>query len=82
MGACRSPSGRGSHADPSLAPSTRRTIIIWSLSGERIIDLYGHASFVYDLTVLPPTTPGGGPELASVSEDRTLRIWSGTSSAL
>ncbi|CED83871.1 Phospholipase A2-activating protein (contains WD40 repeats) [Phaffia rhodozyma] len=51
-------------------------IIIWSLSGDRIIDLHGHASFVYDLAVIPATSPDAGPELASVSEDRTLRIWS------
>ena len=61
----------------SMSLPSASNIIVWSLHGDRLADLYGHTSFIYSLTVVPPLTPDAEPELASVSEDRTLRIWSG-----
>lgn len=46
--------------------------------GEQLITLQGHTSFVYSLAIIPSNSATTGPELASVGEDRTLRIWSGT----
>lgn len=63
----------------SSPPASRlSSIIIWSLTGDQLISLHGHTSFIYALAFIPPSPdspPDAEPHLASVSEDRTLRIW-------
>lgn len=50
------------------------TIIIFALeTGDALITLHGHTSFVYSLAFLPERE-----ELVSVGEDRTMRIWNET----
>jgi phospholipase A-2-activating protein len=44
-------------------------IRIWTLSGETLMELSGHSSFVYSIAVLP------SGELVSTSEDKTARVW-------
>jgi phospholipase A-2-activating protein len=46
-------------------------ILCWSLKGELMYTLSGHHSFIYSLTVL------NTDEIASGSEDRSVRIWKG-----
>ena len=48
-------------------------IIVVTIKGDVLYTLHGHQSFVYDICVLPNTG-----EICSASEDRTLRIWKGT----
>ncbi|CAO3660671.1 unnamed protein product [Umbelopsis vinacea] len=42
---------------------------LWSLSGEPLMELNGHTSFVYSVTVLSTG------ELVSSGEDRSVRVW-------
>lgn len=46
---------------------------VWTLGGDTIYTLSGHTSFVYSLSVLP------GGDIVSAGEDRTVRVWKGTS---
>lgn len=42
---------------------------LWTLNGRQVRELHGHENFIYSLAALPDG------QLASSSEDRTLRIW-------
>lgn len=58
---------------PNLTiPLINSTIKLWSFSGNQLQELVGHTSFIYRISYIPQTG-----ELASVGEDRTLRIWNG-----
>ena len=46
-------------------------IRVWSLSGEPLMELNDHTSFVYTLSLLP------SGEIVSGGEDRTVRVWKG-----
>jgi phospholipase A-2-activating protein len=47
-------------------------IRLWTMEGVLVAELYGHENFIYSLAVLPTG------EIASSSEDRTVRIWKNT----
>lgn len=47
-------------------------IRLWTLGGKRVAELHGHESFVYSIASLP------SGELVSSGEDRTVRVWKGT----
>jgi phospholipase A-2-activating protein len=44
-------------------------IRLWTLNGRQVRELHGHENFIYSLAALPDG------QLASSSEDRTVRIW-------
>jgi phospholipase A-2-activating protein len=46
-------------------------IKLWTLTGECIMQMTGHTSFIYSIAVLP------SGEIVSSSEDKTARIWNG-----
>ncbi|KAF1816186.1 putative polyubiquitin binding protein [Eremomyces bilateralis CBS 781.70] len=46
-------------------------IRLWTIQGKEVAQLHGHESFIYALATLPTG------EIASSSEDRTVRIWKG-----
>jgi WD40 repeat protein len=46
-------------------------IKLWTLTGECIMQMTGHTSFIYSIAVLPTG------EIVSSSEDKTARIWNG-----
>src|SRR4051794_14325864 len=46
------------------------TVRVWDVAGQSLQEFYGHTSFVYAIAVSP-----NGQEIASVGEDRSLRIW-------
>jgi WD40 repeat protein len=50
----------------------KRTLRVWTLSGECLYELCGHTSFIYSVTVL-----SDNETIASVGEDRSLRLWQG-----
>ncbi|RDW62277.1 phospholipase A-2-activating protein-like protein [Coleophoma cylindrospora] len=69
---CRLPEGHPSGAN--FASAGNDSIIrLWTIGGKRIANLQGHDSFIYSLASLP------SGEIVSSGEDRTLRIWQGTS---
>ncbi|KAI9676456.1 MAG: hypothetical protein M1817_000613 [Caeruleum heppii] len=68
---CRMPSDHPSGADFASAGNDG-IIMLWTLQGQRVAELHGHDSFIYALDQLPTG------ELVSSGEDRTLRIWRGT----
>jgi phospholipase A-2-activating protein len=47
-------------------------IRLWTLEGILVAELHGHENYIYSLALLPTG------ELASSSEDRTVRIWKDT----
>ena len=55
----------------NLPYSTLSEIRIWTIGGDLVSVLFGHTSFVYSVASLP------NGEIASVGEDRTLRVWRG-----
>lgn len=68
---CRLPQTHTSGA--AFASAGNDSIIrLWTIDGTQVAQLYGHENFVYSLAALP------SGELASSSEDRTVRIWKGT----
>ena len=46
-------------------------IRLWTLSGECIMQMTGHTSFIYSIAILPTG------EIVSSSEDKTARVWNG-----
>jgi len=48
-------------------------IRVWTLGGDAVYTLSGHTSFVYSVSVLP------SGDVVSAGEDRTVRVWKGTS---
>ena len=52
--------------------SQKRSLRVWTLSGECLYELSGHTSFIYSVTVL-----SDNETIASVGEDRSLRLWQG-----
>lgn len=48
-------------------------IRLWKTEGKQVGELHGHENFIYHLASLPTG------EIISSSEDRTVRIWKGTS---
>ncbi|KAK2750416.1 hypothetical protein FQN57_003896 [Myotisia sp. PD_48] len=68
---CKIPSNGVSGAQ--FASAGNDTIIrLWTLQGQQVGQLHGHESFIYSLAALP------SGELASSGEDRTVKIWQGT----
>ncbi|KAH8816942.1 WD40-repeat-containing domain protein [Xylogone sp. PMI_703] len=67
---CRVPKGHPSGADFASA-SNDGVIRLWTISGQQVGELHGHASFIYSLGSLPTG------ELVSSGEDRTVKIWRG-----
>ena len=53
-----------------MSCSNDATIRRWTLGGDCIGILYGHENFVYSMCGLHDSG-----EIASVGEDRTLRVW-------
>lgn len=68
---CRVPESHPSEAQ--LASASNDGIIrLWTLNGREVGQLRGHDSFIYSLASLP------SGELVSSGEDRTVRVWQGT----
>ncbi|CAG7926799.1 unnamed protein product [Penicillium olsonii] len=68
---CRLPESHPSGAHFASA-SNDGIIRLYTLQGQLVASLYGHESFIYSLAALPTG------ELVSSSEDRTVKVWSGT----
>ncbi|EXJ81176.1 hypothetical protein A1O3_07466 [Capronia epimyces CBS 606.96] len=68
----RLPPGHPTGADLASA-SNDGVIRLWTLKGDLVTELFGHESFIYSLAVLP------SGEIVSSGEDRSVRIWQGTS---
>ena len=68
---CRVPPNHPSGADFASAGNDG-VIRLWKLNGRQVGELIGHENFIYSLVSLP------SGELASSSEDRTVRIWRGS----
>lgn len=56
-----------------LIPRAIRSLRVWTLSGECVGEYFGHASFVFDVAVVPNSNI-----IASASEDHTVKLWRGT----
>ncbi|KAI9832989.1 MAG: hypothetical protein M1826_000768 [Phylliscum demangeonii] len=69
---CRVPQAHPSGAQFASA-SNDGVIRLWNLEGRQFGELHGHDNFIYSLASLPTG------ELVSSGEDRTVRIWQGTS---
>ena len=67
---CKVSKGHPSKADFASA-SNDGIIRLWQLNGRPVGELHGHDNFIYSLVSLPDG------DLASSSEDRTVRIWRG-----
>jgi phospholipase A-2-activating protein len=67
----RLPANHPSGAQFASAGNDNR-IRLWTLEGVFMGELFGHENFIYSLGVL------SSGEIVSSSEDRTVRIWSGT----
>ncbi|KAF2743367.1 phospholipase A-2-activating protein [Sporormia fimetaria CBS 119925] len=67
---CRLPSNHPSGAQFASAGNDA-VIRLWTLDGRQVQELHGHENFIYSLAVL------ADGQLASSSEDRTVRIWKG-----
>ena len=67
---CKVPNGHPSKAHFASA-SNDGIIRLWQLDGRPLGELHGHDNFIYSLISLPDG------DLASSSEDRTVRIWRG-----
>lgn len=66
---CRVPN----NPDADFASADNAGVIsLWKISGQKVADLFGHDSFIYSLASLP------SGELVSSGEDRTVKIWRGT----
>ena len=65
------PSNHPSGADFASAGNDG-VIRLWKIDGRQVGELVGHENFIYSLVSLP------SGELASSSEDRTVRIWRGS----
>ncbi|KAK3167323.1 hypothetical protein OEA41_010450 [Lepraria neglecta] len=68
---CRVPPNHPSGADFASAGNDG-VIRLWKLDGRQVGEFIGHENFIYSLVSLP------SGELASSSEDRTVRIWRGS----
>ena len=44
-------------------------IYVWTHDGEQILELHGHTTFIYSLSVLPTG------EIVSSGEDRSVKVW-------
>ena len=69
---CRLPDQHVSGADFASAGNDG-IIKLWQRRGRQVGELRGHDSFIYSLATLP------NGEIVSAGEDRTVRIWSGSS---
>ncbi|KKF92618.1 Ubiquitin homeostasis protein lub1 [Ceratocystis platani] len=69
---CRLPSGHPTGAEIACACSDG-VIRLYKLDGTMISELIGHDSYIYSLAILP------SGEIVSSGEDRTVKIWSGSS---
>ena len=69
---CKIPRGHDSKADFASAGNDG-IIRLWHLSGRQAGELIGHENFIYSLASLP------NGDIVSSGEDRTLRIWRGSS---
>lgn len=49
---------------------------LWSLSGDTLMELHGHTSYVYSVSVLSTG------ELVSSGEDGCVRVWKGKATVL
>ncbi|CAG8285752.1 hypothetical protein PENNAL_c0007G09559 [Penicillium nalgiovense] len=68
---CKLPASNSTGAHFASA-SNDGIIRLYTLQGKLVASLHGHESFIYSLATLP------SGELVSSSEDRTVKIWSGT----
>ncbi|KAJ6072264.1 hypothetical protein N7467_010349 [Penicillium canescens] len=68
---CKLPASNPTGAQFASA-SNDGIIRLYTLEGQLVASLHGHESFIYSLAALP------SGELVSSSEDRTVKIWSGT----
>lgn len=68
---CKLPQNHSSGAAFASAGNDQ-IIRLWTRDGVEVLQLHGHEAFIYSLAVLP------NGDLASASEDRTVRIWRGT----
>ncbi|KAL1310723.1 hypothetical protein AAFC00_000978 [Neodothiora populina] len=68
---CKIPDGHPSGAAFASAGNDQ-IIRFWMKDGLEVLQLHGHEAFIYALAILP------NGDLASSSEDRTVRIWRGT----
>ena len=69
---CKIPKGHTSKADFASAGNDG-IIRLWQLAGRQVGELLGHENFIYSLASLP------NGDIISSGEDRTLRIWRGSS---
>ncbi|KAL5614289.1 hypothetical protein BROUX41_004399 [Berkeleyomyces rouxiae] len=69
---CRLPAGHSTGAEIACACNDG-IIRLYRLNGTMVAELAGHDSYVYSLAALP------SGEIVSSGEDRTVRIWNGSS---